>query len=257
MKETCRVCSSCIDEAILTGQLLGRSVSYFECPTCSYVQTQNPDWLDEAYASVINDCDTGIMTRNQACLGTVLGTLAILGKTQGRVVDCAGGYGILTRMLRDIGVDALWSDPYCQNLVAMGFEHSGEKADLVTAFEAFEHFISPPNEMERLFDVAPNLLISTSIVPTPTPQLDEWWYFGLSHGQHVGFMRLKTLEYLANRFDKHLVSDGRSFHLLTDQPVGSKKWMLTTRVARYFPRIFTRDLTSRTWSDFEKMTSPK
>jgi hypothetical protein len=52
-------------------------------------------------------------------------------------VDCAGGYGILTRLLRDIGVDALWSDPFCQNLMALGFEHSNEPAELVTAFEEF------------------------------------------------------------------------------------------------------------------------
>jgi hypothetical protein len=111
--------------------------------------------------------------------------------------------------------------------------------------------------MERLFKIAPNLLISTSIIPTPTPQPDQWWYYGLSHGQHVGFMRLKTLEYLARRFDKHLVSDGHSYHLLTEKPVSSMKWMMTTRAARHVPRIFTRGLSSRVSSDFEKMTAAK
>ena len=29
------------------------------------------------------------------------------------------------------------------NLLAVGFDHKGESADLVTAFEALEHFINP------------------------------------------------------------------------------------------------------------------
>jgi Nif-specific regulatory protein len=45
-----------------------------------------------------------------------------LGSLFGTVVDCAGGYGILVRLLRDYGVNALWSDPYCENVLAKGFE---------------------------------------------------------------------------------------------------------------------------------------
>ena len=180
-----------------------------------------------------------------------------MGLTQGRVVDCAGGYGILTRLLRDQGVDALWSDPYCQNLVAMGFEHTDEKADLVTAFEAFEHFVSPTTEIERLFKIAPNLLISTEIIPSPTPSPQEWWYFGLDHGQHVGFLRVKTLEYIAKKFNKHLITDGHSYHLFSERPVKKSIWRLRTRLARHLPKLVTRDLKSKVWSDYEKMSVDK
>ena len=257
MNENCRVCAFRLEDSSFSAQILGRSVSYFECPNCSYVQTENPDWLEEAYTSVINDCDTGLMMRNQICASMVLGTLSALGKIQGRVVDCAGGYGILTRLLRDQGVDALWSDPYCQNLVAMGFGHAGGSAELVTAFEAFEHFVHPAEEMQRLFQIAPNLLMSTDIIPTPTPMPDRWWYYGLSHGQHVGFMRIKTLQFLAMKFDKHLLTDGRSYHLFTDEPLRMSKWRFHTRLAQYAPRIVARGLTSRVWSDFEKMSGPQ
>jgi Methyltransferase domain len=255
MPENCNVCGSKIESPSFSALLLGRSVSYFECSNCAYVQTETPYWMEEAYASVINDCDTGLLVRNQISAGMVLGTLSAIGRTQGRIVDCAGGYGILTRLLRDKGVDALWSDPYCQNLVAMGFEHKGESADLVTAFEAFEHFVSPFDEMERLLKIAPNLLISTEIMPTPTPKPDEWWYYGLSHGQHVGFMRVQTLKSLAVTFGKHLLTDGKSYHFFCERPMSMHTWRLHTRLARYFPRLVARHLTSRTWSDFEKMSS--
>lgn len=257
MKEYCRICASIIENRSFSVQLLGRSVSYFECPSCSYVQTETPTWLEEAYTSVINDCDTGLIMRNQICAGMVLGTLSSLGKMQGRIVDCAGGYGILTRLLRDHGVDALWSDPYCQNLVAKGFEHDGESADLVTAFEAFEHFIYPVEEMQRLFEIAPNLLISTDIIPTPTPGPDEWWYYGLSHGQHVGFMRIKAMQFLAAKFGKYLLSDGRSYHFFSAKPISMSKWRFHTRLALHLPKIATRSLRSRVWDDYEKMSATK
>jgi len=257
MSERCRICATAIEHPIFSAELLGRLVNYFECSSCSYVQTETPDWLDEAYVEVINDCDTGIMLRNQICSIMVLGTLSAIDKPNERVVDCAGGYGILTRLLRDKGVDALWSDPYCENLVANGFEYADESAALVTAFEAFEHFVHPMKEMWRLFQIAPNLLISTDIIPEPTPEPDSWWYYGLSHGQHVGFMRIKTLQFLATHFEKHLVTDGRSFHLFTDEPLSLSKWRFHNRLAKYAPWIVARSLTPRVWSDFEKMSSRK
>lgn len=254
MHEKCRVCGTIIEKSIFSAKIIGRSVEYYECPNCAYVQTGAPDWLEEAYASVINDCDTGLLVRNRISAGIVLGTLSAIGKVRGRVVDCAGGYGILTRLLRDKGVDALWSDPYCQNLVARGFEHKGEPADLVTAFEAFEHFVHPSDEMQHLFEIAPNLLISTEVMPTPAPKPNEWWYYGLDHGQHIGFMRCDSLRALAAKFGKHLATDGHSYHFFSQNPINIVKWRLYTRVARYYPWFFLHGLKSRTWSDFEKMS---
>lgn len=234
--------------------IFGDNVNYYECFVCGYVQTESPDWLDKAYSTAINSCDTGIMARNQANLNVVVATLSVLGRLNDTIVDCAGGYGILVRLLRDRGVNARWSDPYCANLLALGFEHTSEKAGLVTAFEAFEHFVEPLSEAEKLFSISPNLLISTCIVPDPTPKPDEWWYYGLDHGQHIGFFRLETLQFIAKKFNKYLVSDGVSCHLYTDKPVSHIKWNLAVRLARRFPSLYGRKLQSKTWVDFEKMS---
>jgi hypothetical protein len=193
------------------------------------------------------------MLRNQINVGKVLVTLAALGNRFARVIDYAGGYGILVRQLRDKGVDALWSDPYCTNLLAIGFEHTDEDASLVTAFEAFEHFVEPLREVEKLFSLAPNLLISTELVATPSPAPEEWWYYGLDHGQHIGFYRMQTLEWIAKKFNKHLLSDGRGYHVFTETKISAAYWHLACKLFSRMPSLFTRGLRSKVWSDFDKM----
>jgi hypothetical protein len=234
--------------------LLSRRIDYFQCRTCGYVQTEDPYWLEEAYSSAINTCDTGIMVRNLANSRIVLGSLWLMGSLDEKVVDCAGGYGILVRLLRDLGIDALWADRYCGNLLARGFEHSGEKATLVTAFEAFEHFVDPKDELRAMLDIAPSVLLSTEIIPNPTPAQDAWWYYGKDHGQHIGFFRLKTLEKLAARFGKKLLTDGRSYHLITDHPVNENLWNFLVKLNRFVPMMLNRKLKSKTWADFEMMS---
>lgn len=257
MRSFCRVCSSPSGDPVFSAYLLEQTVSYYECSTCGYVQTEEPTWLDRAYQTAINNCDTGIMSRNQINVGMVLATLSSIGNRNGCVVDCAGGYGILVRLLRDRGIEALWSDPYCNNLLAVGFEHGHEKANLVTAFEAFEHFVDPVGEMKKLLSIGPNLLVSTELIASPSPRPDHWWYYGLDHGQHIGFFRVKTLEFLASQFGKYLTTDGHSYHLFTQDPISAFHWRVNTLVARRLPSLFTRGLQSKVWSDFEKMSGTR
>jgi hypothetical protein len=148
--DACRACGG-PTSPLWKGDLLDLNVDYMRCSSCGYVQTEYPYWLDRAYAESINDSDTGIMARNQSNVRIVLATLLAIGKLDDRVVDFAGGYGILTRLLRDIGVDALWSDSFSKNLLARGFEHKGESAGLITAFESFEHFVDPGMGSHRMY----------------------------------------------------------------------------------------------------------
>lgn len=254
--QVCRSCSE-ISQHIFTGTLIGHNVNYFECQSCGYLQTERPYWLEEAYSSPINEGDTGIMMRNQLNAKIVTSTMLMLGKLNGCIVDCAGGYGILVRLLRDFGVNALWSDRYCENILARGFEYSGQQADLVTAFEAFEHFVDPADELDRLLAIAPNLLLSTELIPSPTPKLEKWWYYGQEHGQHIGFFTEKTLQKLAHRRGKFLVSNGSSYHLITSEPVSHKKFKLIFKLSRYLPYLIRNKLKSKTWSDHELIIKKK
>ncbi len=251
----CRVCGA-ESNFIFFGDLLDHRVAYHECPQCRYVQTETPHWLSQAYAESINRSDTGILRRNERNTRLVIRTMALLGHLQGTVVDCAGGYGLLVRMLRDRGVNARWSDPYCDNLVARGFEaEAGSRADLVTAFEALEHFVHPTEELKALLDRTDNLLVSTDLIASPAPAPGRWWYYAPEHGQHIGFYRLATLQWLARSFGVHLVSDRKAFHLFTRDPVAAWRWMLARRTAKWAPLLAKLRLRSLVWVDHRTMSA--
>lgn len=248
----CRVCASQAAYLWHT-RLLEHDVAYYECPQCAYIQTEQPHWLDEAYSSAINSSDTGILARNQSCMERILITLWMLGDRHGRVKDVAGGYGVLVRMLRDAGVDARWSDKYAQNLLARGFEDDGQHAFLATSFESFEHFVQPMDELRALLESADSLLISTELAPEPTPAAKDWWYYGLDHGQHIGFYRRRTLEWMAEQHGMRLLSDGSAFHLFTHANVNEFLWNQLIKRRKRFLKMARKGLKSRTWSDYEML----
>lgn len=246
----CRCCFTEISSSLFSGKLLGKNVSYFDCENCGYVQTEEPTWLEEAYLLSINASDTGIMVRNLSNVSLVLATLTLMRQRKSRVVDYAGGHGFLVRLLRDLGIDAFWADLYTENLVAHGFEYtSGQGATLVTAFEVFEHFVDPCDEMAKLLSIAPNILLTTNIISTPPPKPSDWWYYGLEHGQHIGFFRLKTLKYLANKFNLYLLSDGVSTHFFSKKKYLYQTWLVLKILAKKSPKLLSIGLHSKTWSD--------
>lgn len=252
----CRVCKGNIATSFATADVFANKVKYYECSDCRYVQTETPTWLSEAYSASINVSDTGIMQRNLSNRKLVLATLSLLNTSSGRVVDYAGGYGILVRLLRDWGVDAFWSDTYSSNLLARGFEYNQNSGhvSLVTAFEVFEHFVDPVEELEKLMTISPNILLSTSVMPEPTPSPMEWWYYGLNHGQHIGFFRVQTLQFLAKKHQLHLLTDGKDFHFLSKINYSGAKWRILKLIAKISPRVLAFRLKSKTWSDHLRLT---
>lgn len=246
----CRCCYNIIKKRLFSARLFKKDINYFECDNCGYVQTEQPYWLKEAYHSTINYSDTGILVRNLSNLSLVISTLTMMKMRSCSVVDFAGGHGFLVRLLRDMGINALWSDPYCENLVARGFEYNYKsKVNLVTAFETFEHFLNPCDEVIKMLKIAPNILFTTNIISSPAPAVNDWWYYGLEHGQHIGFFRVKTLKFIADELDLHLISDGHGRHLFSKKKYFYPIWKSLNYLNDRFPKLFTFGLKSKTWDD--------
>ena len=249
--DACRVCGRAARH-VFALPILGRSAAYFECESCGYLQTERPYWLAAAYAQAINEFDTGIMSRNGLNVGRVIMTLLAYGRLHGRVVDHAGGYGILVRLLRDAGVEARWRDKYCQNLVARGFEDEGKACDLLTAFEVVEHMVEPVSELRQMLGEAPVVLISTELIPGAATPPPDWWYLGPEHGQHVGFFRLATLRWIAAALGCSFASDGASVHVFSRDPVPAS-WRRLQRLRRFWPVVARVSLEPKVMTDFESL----
>jgi len=116
-----------------------------------------------------------------------------------RYLDFAGGYGVLTRLMRDRGFDFYWQDPYCKNVFARGFEWENIKGETssggVTAFEVLEHVPDPLGFVRSALEQArtSNLIFSTLLYEGEPPAPEKWWYYALETGQHISFFRRDTL----------------------------------------------------------------
>ena len=212
----CRACGSPTEpfaEAVVLGHV---DVDYARCSHCGGVMAEDPTWLEEAYTHAIAKLDVGLLDRCQILGNITTLVLRAEGLRGGRFLDWAGGYGTLTRMMRDRGFDFRHSEVYAQNVFADGFEVTdltGERFDLITAFEVLEHLPDPVASLSALAAATNRLLMTTQVLPSPPPRPGEWDYYALESGQHITFFTREGLEHLAMRLGFDGVVTSNLVHL--------------------------------------------
>lgn len=222
----CKICDQEMEELFTHKILKKYDVRYYSCKHCGYMCTEEPYWLEEAYESALTCLDTGVMKRNIEYSRIVSFVIHKYFDIHGKFVDYAGGYGILTRLMRDIGYDFYWKDKYAPNLVAQGFEWDGKgEIEGITSMEALEHFVKPLHELEQMLQMTKTIIFSTELIPNEKPpKPDEWWYYVFESGQHISFYSLKTLQYIAKKYKLKYYSC-LGLHILTDKKMSIKKWI--------------------------------
>lgn len=254
------LCKLCKHEAIKRFEaviLHKYHTSYFACPACGFVQTDEPLWLAESYQSAINSCDTGILSRNIRLRDSVSTIINFFFNPSGVYLDYAGGYGIFTRLMRDIGLDYYWCDKYSANIFAQGFEYDERRpVELVTAFEVLEHLVDPLADLEQMLSISRNILFTTELIPTPLPAPHEWWYYGTEHGQHISFYTRESLEKLAHHLRLHYYNF-EELHLMTEKSISNLQFRVIMKYSKKF-KLFRRlqsKLHSRTMDDMHYVLS--
>lgn len=228
----CRICSKNSNFVHEVTLIKKYSVKYYHCPNCGFLQTEEPYWLDESYNSAIGIDDTGLMKRNILFSKITSVLISILFNRYNKFLDYAGGYGIFVRLMRDLGFDFYWSDPFAQNLLARGFEYKKDiNIDFITAFECFEHFTDPIMELEKMFKISKNILFSTRLFQAPPPEPKEWWYYSLDSGQHISLYSVQTLKYLSQKYNLSLCTDGKSLHLLSQKKINNSIFNLLKKLS--------------------------
>ena len=146
----------------------------------------------------------------------------------GKFIDYGGGYGIFVRLMRDQGFDFYRHDPLCENIFAEGFEAREDEAyDLLTAWEVFEHLVDPMAEIEKMLKYSGNIFFSTTLLPRSPKPLDQWWYYGLEHGQHVSFYTRETLRFISKKHNLKLNHSSNSVHWMGRKQIHPLKKRIT------------------------------
>jgi hypothetical protein len=256
VKHSCPVCDSQTELAFTAKVLHKYQADYNVCSNCGYLFAVDPHWLSEAYTSAIASTDTGLVKRNisiSAKLACIL-YFCLRERGDGRYVDIAGGYGMLTRLMRDYGFDFFWQDKYCDNLLAEGFEYTKDngQAKAVTAFEVLEHIERPAEFIKNAmteFDVD-TLIFSTVLYQGSPPNPSDWWYYAFASGQHIGFFQRKTLQIMGQRLNLKL-SSANNIHVFSRTKVSETLLKIISGLifSRLFVNVIQLHLGSKTIGD--------
>lgn len=225
--EVCKICGA-VSRTMFTKQILKKyQIKYFQCPKCHFSHTETPFWLNEAYENSMNLGDTGQVYRIFRCAMFTKLIIRNLLNSNGKFLDCAGGYGMFTRIMRDFGFDFFWDDLYTENLMAKGFELSNsgpKKFEAITVFECFEHWIDPVTEITRIFEMTETIIFTTNLISHPAP--NDWWYYGFDHGQHISFFSKKSFNVLETKFNARFFSKN-GIHILTKKHLNQALFKLS------------------------------
>ena len=222
----CKICNSPSEEIFKKIILQKYNTSYYRCTSCSFVQTDEVVWLEEAYQSAITSLDIGLLSRNNNLRVDISKIIDSCFPKAQIMLDYAGGYGAFTRLMRDAGYNFYNHDDYCENIFAKHFDINDakqKKFDLVTGFEVLEHFNDPINDLAKVFEYSENAIFSTELSPKTNEEIENWWYIAQETGQHIAFYSEKSMQLIAAKFNKHYYKKGNTIHVFTSEKLNKSQ----------------------------------
>jgi hypothetical protein len=201
----CRICQGRtrrLFDATILGKYPATLLACDECGFCGFYQ---PTWVAESYADALTSRDCGAVRRCilMAARFAVFGRLAL--RRRLKWLDFGGNTGLLSRLLRDYGLDAGSVDKYEQNIFSKGFDP--QDPDVVSLVEVIEHLEDPVGIIREIAS-GPNpdyIFVATQLIPESGID-PSWWYLQLDTGQHISFFTLRALRLLAAQTGYELVN---------------------------------------------------
>jgi hypothetical protein len=221
--DPCRLCGGATRHLFDKTVLARHRVSYWLCEACGSQQTDQPTWLDEAYAIPGVHIDVGGATRtlkNWVAVATLLDLVGLPNTSRG--VDFGSASGLFPRLMRSIGREFLAQDKYAYPSFANYFmvDDPAEAAPRVlTAFEVFEHLPEPRETLDDLLGLGADYVVfSTWFVDG---QGEDWIYYLPECGQHVFFYSDAGFRALAERHGYALTATAYFYVLAHRDRVGA------------------------------------
>ena len=224
-QELCAVCSGST-KFLFSYEVRGEhQASLRECLNCRFTYIANPHWLDESFSSELNDLDIGSVDRCLVLADFVEVLIRSMKSSKSRFLDWGGGYGLLSRIMRDRGLDFVSHDIYTRPLfVESSSNLIIETFELITMSEVALHLVDPVPVFTKIMESTDILVFTAVIAPTVIP--NDWWYLMPDTGQHVAIYHDETLQALAKKLGVQVTSDGRFFHVLHRKSLGVKSRLI-------------------------------
>lgn len=220
----CKICDSETRQLFSAVILKKYNTTYYKCINCGFIQTEEPYWLSESYELPINKTDVGLFDRNIRLAKITRLLFSRIFDKGSFFLDYGGGYGILTRLMRNYGLLFFNTDVYVKNIFSPEFNYEKEeKISAVTCFECFEHFKDPRSDLSKILQISDNIFFSTLLVSRDSLN-KNWWYYGFHHGQHISFYTKKSLTILAGYHGLHYYTNGKNLHLFTSKKISWFLW---------------------------------
>lgn len=121
-------------------------------------------------------------------------------------IDFGGGTGLLTRLLRDSGIEVTSFDPYSSQFFSSGFQATlqdlKKEKTFISAIECIEHLEQPFETFQSIVRNKQFFMFTTETnsVPSQNPNsINPWWYFSPKEGQHISFATSMGLKFFRER----------------------------------------------------------
>ncbi|MGO8737697.1 class I SAM-dependent methyltransferase [Rhodoblastus sp.] len=192
------------------GHPFGRSgvpVYWYSCPRCEFLFTDFFDtWSSIEFSKYIYNSDYIKVdpdyggTRSERVFESLKPFL--LTAPGARVLDYGGGSGVLSKLLREVNIDAVSYDPFSSP------DLPGGEFDIIVCVEVLEHSPEPARviqDMVRFLAQGGCIILGISLHPQNIKQLGPaWWYCAPRNG-HCSTFSASTLATLGRQL-------GLSFH---------------------------------------------
>ena len=194
----CPVCSS-ENKIYGTGTVLNKyTISYFRCPNCGFINTEEPYWLDEAYNKEVPDNQEGRAKRN-----IPIATSLIKQKLNpnGRYLDygCAKN-AFFVKAMRDKGFNCIGYDKY-EKVIDEYYGKLSGQFEMITSWEVFEHIPNPKEVINELLSYTDTIVIGTQRIKLDDPPKLTWPYFSRLSGRHISFYTIESFCIISKEFN--------------------------------------------------------
>jgi len=127
-------------------------------------------------------------------------------------LDYGGGNGLLSSLLKEVGWSTQTYDPFMyDNKIIVG-----NKFNLITAIEVFEHCTRPQQLMKQISSLlsSTGVLLLTTLLSDGNLQKPLTWRYASPRNGHVSLFSYTSLRMLAKQYNLNLYSPSNNQHFL-------------------------------------------